>query len=95
MEDSHLLNTIVFLRRRAPAYKRAVQDHLIAEECAGWRMLCHVQGEHAQDAIESGLDQVDREIAYVQLASPQELLEARPIYRSLIREARRRGLREP
>lgn len=50
MTDSHLDNTVAYMRRRVDAMRQA--------ECSMWGGLCMLQGEMAQDAAESALEQV-------------------------------------
>lgn len=79
MADSHLLNTIKYLKKRTEA-------RLAAEIALGYRVLCGLQGEMAQLCVEQDLDRLESE-------DPESfLLEHFPLYEKLLLEAERRKL---
>ena len=58
MTDTHLQNSIAYMRRRISAMQK--------DENSGWGFLCMLQGEMAQDAAESSLDQMAEAISDAQ-----------------------------
>ena len=57
MGNEHLVNTIRMLERFSLELEEGA--------CDGWSILCCLQGEMAQDAVESELDALDSQIAEV------------------------------
>jgi hypothetical protein len=78
MTDSHLMNTIKFLRRNANA-------NMAKEIASAYSAASLMQGEMAIDAIE-------RDIRIMEETSPDEYLQEFPIYNALIKEAEKRNL---
>jgi hypothetical protein len=79
MTDKHLLNTISYLENFAERAKLNIINE-------GYHMLSVVNGEMAEDAIRSGIEDAES-------MSPQEcLILNTPIYVLMIREAHKRGL---
>ena|ERR1700744_3453996 len=79
MADSHLINTIRYLRKTA-----ALQIGKAVNQ--SWAFLGTLNGEMAQDAM-------DQEIARLEQMEPLDYVESMPIYQSLVREAKRRKLK--
>lgn len=80
MTDSHLLNTIRFLRRRAPVL-------LGREISAAWSVLSTLQGDMAQFQCENDISRLEQ-------TDPQEWIENMPELSAMLREAKRRNLEE-
>lgn len=79
MTDSHLVNTIRYLRR-AGATEKAEGER------AGYSVLGMLQGEMA-------IDSVERDLSYLESQTVDEYLsETRPTFEALLTEAERRGI---
>lgn len=90
MKDDHLLNTIIFMRRKAPEIK--VLTRTVTTEALCVRLNHHpeLQGEAAMEALEAETYKIDRTISY-----EESLAVYRPQYRALVAEAVRRDLTVP
>lgn len=79
MADSHLINTIRYLRRIGAEEKAA-------GESAGYSMLGMLQGEMA-------IDSVERDLSYLESQTVDDYLhDTRPTFELMLVEAGKRGL---
>lgn len=79
MTDSHLINTIRYLRRVGAEEKAT-------GESAGYSMLGMLQGEMA-------IDSVERDLNYLESQTIDDYLhETRPTFEAMLTEAEKRGL---
>lgn len=89
MSDSHLLNTIAYLRRRADRHRKAIAINFLMKVSMHSMMFDHIS-EHAMDAInESVQEETDKLMNY-----PLEdlLKKVFPLYTKLYQEAYKRKL---
>lgn len=79
MSNEHVLNTIRYLRRHAPAYKaRMIVMYM--------RALQVPHGDEAEMALDQEFENADEQ------SSEEHLIDAVPQYETLLAEAARRGL---